>query len=95
MCQRDEWHCCVEQLKLIASDKFHKLHEPCKKQLMWMIQELIRARAKNVDTIFVGLLRHIAGGDYSPKNTQLAASLLKMLQDNKCAFLINLVISYV
>jgi hypothetical protein len=83
MCQRDDWDFCVGQLKRIALDKFHKLMEPCKKQLMWVLQELIRARAKNLDGVFSGLLRHVASGDYTPKNTQLAASLLKMLQDNK------------
>lgn len=83
MCQRDDWDFCVGQLKRIALDKFHKLMEPCKKQFMWVLQELIRARAKNLDGVFSGLLRHVASGDYTPKNTQLAASLLKMLQDNK------------
>jgi len=90
MCQRDDWDFCVGQLKRIALDKFHKLMEPCKKQFMWVLQELIRARAKNLDGVFSGLLRHVASGDYTPKNTQLAASLLKMLQDNKCVVLLAL-----
>jgi hypothetical protein len=88
MCQRDDWDFCVGQLKRIALDKFHKLMEPCKKQFMWVLQELIRARAKNLDGVFSGLLRHVASGDYTPKNTQLAASLLKMLQDNKYVVLL-------
>jgi len=83
MSQRDDWEFCVGQLNRLALEKFHKLIEPCKKQMMWILQELIRANAKNLEGVFAGLLRHVAGGDFSPKNTQLAASLLKTLQDHK------------
>ncbi len=80
---RDGFSFATTQLKRLALEKYHKLEEDSKKQLLWLVQELIKHKAPHVDGICSALLRQIATGDLSPKNTALTMAMLKILSENK------------
>lgn len=74
----------ISQVKRLILDKYPKIQDPSRRQLLWLVQELVRLKvADDVDSLCAALMRQIIGGDLSPKNIGLASSILKLLLDNK------------
>lgn len=80
---RDGFSLAVVELKRLILEKYHKMLDPARRQLFWLIQELVKLKVPEVDTLVAALLRHIIGGDLSSKNVALANSIFKLLQDHK------------
>eukprot|EP01117_Protostelium_nocturnum_P015802 TRINITY_DN6158_c0_g2_i1.p1 TRINITY_DN6158_c0_g2~~TRINITY_DN6158_c0_g2_i1.p1 ORF type:complete len:1108 (+),score=375.56 TRINITY_DN6158_c0_g2_i1:39-3362(+) len=86
---RDNFSFCLSQLKSLVHEKFPKLLENCRVQLLWILNRLISLRIPEVDELIVSLLRHISGGDNSLKNLWLIHNCLVMLGLNKETLLSN------
>lgn len=80
---RDGLSIVLAHLTQLVLDKYLKLSEVPRGQLLWLLRELIKASVTNVDNLCISLLRHAAGGDTSPKNLFLIEALLEIFQDNR------------
>lgn len=72
--------CHLNQLIL---ERYLRLNDTARSQLLWLLRELIRTSVANVDNLCLSLLRHAAGGDTSVKNIYLIDALLDVFQDNR------------
>ena len=73
----------LNYLTQLVVEKFPRLLDSVRSQLMWLIKELVRAHVTGTDTLIWNLMRQIAGGDVTPKNIWLAESLMDMLADQR------------
>ncbi|XP_035209460.1 integrator complex subunit 3-like isoform X2 [Stegodyphus dumicola] len=80
---RDGLSLVLNHLTQIILDKFNKLQESCRNQLIWLIKEMIKNSVTAVDGLCYHLLRQIAGGDLSAKNVWLAEALLDIFIENR------------
>ena len=80
---RDGFSLCVLELKRLILDKHHKLLDPAKKQLFWLLTELVKLKVTDVDTLIAAMMRHIVGGDVSGKNINFITAILRLLIDHK------------
>lgn len=67
----------------IIGERFSRLSESTRRQLLWLVRELVKTGINNVEGVVWCLLRQIAGGDVSPKNVWLAESLVDILRENR------------
>lgn len=73
---RDGLHAVTQNLSMLVADKYPKLSDMAKKQLLWLTKELIKNGVANVDSIMWCLLRQAAGGDVSQANMFLVEAIL-------------------
>lgn len=88
-------------LSILVAEKYLKLTEIARRQLLWLLRELVKNQVLNVDNIVWNVLRQASGGDVSQKNLILIDGLLDILIDHrawleKFPFLVGAVVySYV
>ncbi|XP_074594263.1 integrator complex subunit 3 [Brevipalpus obovatus] len=80
---RDGLGLIVTFINHIVLERYSKLQDVCRAQLIWVVRELIRNSIANTETTVINLLRQIAGGDVSAKNIWLAEKMIDLLQDNR------------
>ncbi|XP_058454591.1 integrator complex subunit 3 homolog isoform X2 [Malaya genurostris] len=66
----------TNNLAMLVAEKYQRLNDLPRKQLLWFLKELIRNRVSNVDNIVWNILRQASGGDISLKNISLVEGLL-------------------
>ncbi|KAF2364795.1 Integrator complex subunit 3 [Trinorchestia longiramus] len=74
---------CDSLITHIVTERFHRLLESTKKQVVWLVRHLVRSGVAQVEGVVWCLLRQVAGGDVSPRNIWLAESLCDMLKENR------------
>lgn len=57
-------------------------------QVVWLVRQLVHVGLAQVEGVVWCLLRQMAGGDVSPRNTWLAENLCDMLRENRCVLYI-------
>ncbi|XP_054715725.1 integrator complex subunit 3-like [Uloborus diversus] len=80
--QRDGLTLVLNQLTQIILEKFNKLQETSRNQLIWLVKEMVK-NSHAVDGLCYHLLRQIAGGDLSVKNMWLTETLLEIFIENR------------
>ncbi|XP_058820885.1 integrator complex subunit 3 homolog isoform X2 [Topomyia yanbarensis] len=65
------------------SEKYQRLNDIPRKQLLWFLKELIRNRVLNVDNIIWNILRQASGGDIGAKNIALVEGLLDIFIESR------------
>lgn len=80
---RDGLNLVLSHLTQIILEKFSKLQEACRNQLIWLIKEMVKNSLTAVDSLCYHLLRQIAGGDVSTKNIWLTEALLDIFIENR------------
>ncbi|KAM7285578.1 integrator complex subunit 3 [Ixodes scapularis] len=83
---RDGLQHLINTLSVLILEKYTKLLDTCRAQLIWLMKELIKNSVPGVDNLCQSLLRQIAGGDVSPKNIWLAEAMLDIFLENRQAF---------
>lgn len=73
----------TNNLAILVAEKYQKLNDIPRKQLLWFLNELIKNQALNVDTIVWNILRQASGGDISHKNIALVEGLLEIFIENR------------
>ncbi|KAM7285580.1 integrator complex subunit 3 [Ixodes scapularis] len=79
---RDGLQHLINTLSVLILEKYTKLLDTCRAQLIWLMKELIKNSVPGVDNLCQSLLRQIAGGDVSPKNIWLAEAMLDIFLEN-------------
>lgn len=98
---RDGMNMVVTNLTILVAEKYNKLTEVARRQLIWLLRELVKHQVLNVENIIWNCLRQAGGGDVSQKNLFLVESLLDIFIEYKSlvesqAFLVQTVVySYV
>ena len=80
---KDGLQCVLQELTRIVADKYLKLKETVRQQIIWFIREMIRNQVTAIDGVCWILMRQIAGGDLSQKNLWLADSLMDIFMENR------------
>ncbi|XP_028047540.1 integrator complex subunit 3 isoform X2 [Monomorium pharaonis] len=80
---RDGLSIVLLHLNQLVLEKYLKLTDITRSQLLWLLREMIRTSVTNVDNLCLSLLRHAAGGDISPRNLFLVDALLDIFQENR------------
>ncbi|GAM23549.1 hypothetical protein SAMD00019534_067240 [Acytostelium subglobosum LB1] len=80
---KDSLQFCCQQLKKLINDRFQKLNDFPRAQLLWLLSELISANHHDSEAIAALLMRHIYSGNTTPKNITLATNLLSIISTNK------------
>lgn len=64
-------------------EKYNKLTEISKKQLIWLLRELVKNQVQTVDNLVWNILRQASGGDISPKNLTLIEEMLDTFVEHR------------
>ncbi|XP_031782856.1 integrator complex subunit 3 isoform X2 [Nasonia vitripennis] len=80
---RDGLTVILAHLNQMVLEKYLRLNDLAKSQLLWLLREMIRTSVTNVDNLCLSLLRHAAGGDISQRNIFLIDALLDIFQENR------------
>ncbi|XP_014244621.1 integrator complex subunit 3 [Cimex lectularius] len=70
-------------LSQLILEKWGKLTDGVRTQLLWLVKEMIRNGVNGVENICWNLMRHMAGGDLSTKNVFLIENILDILIENR------------
>uniref|UniRef100_A0A3P9KN34 Integrator complex subunit 3 n=1 Tax=Oryzias latipes TaxID=8090 RepID=A0A3P9KN34_ORYLA len=80
---RDGMNVVLGKINQILMEKFLKLQDTPRTQLVWLVRELVKSGVIGADGVIMTLLKQIAGGDISTKNLWLAENVLDILLDQK------------
>lgn len=80
---RDGMSIVLGKINQILMEKFLKLQDQPRTQMVWLVRELVKTGVMGADGVVMTLLKQIAGGDVSSKNLWLAESVLDILLDQK------------
>ncbi|XP_051175718.1 integrator complex subunit 3 isoform X1 [Leptopilina boulardi] len=80
---KDGLNIVLSHLNQLVLERYLRLNDVARNQLLWLLREMIRNSVVSVDTLCLSLLRHAAGGDTSPRNLFLVDALLDVFQDNR------------
>lgn len=73
----------INNLAMLVAEKYQRLNDVPRKQLLWFLRELIRNQVLNVDNLVWNILRQASGGDISPKNIALVDGLLDIFIEHR------------
>ncbi|XP_041099036.1 integrator complex subunit 3, partial [Polyodon spathula] len=80
---RDGMNIVLIKINQILMEKFLKLQDTCRTQLVWLVKELVKSAVLGADGVCMTLMKQIAGGDVSPKNIWLAENVLDILVEQR------------
>lgn len=80
---RDGMNVILVKINQIFMEKFLKLQDVCRTQLVWLVRELVKSGVIGADGVLMTLMKQIAGGDISSKNLWLAENVLDILVDQR------------
>lgn len=83
MVNRDSLNSVLSRLNMILLDKYSKLDDGPRMQVLWFLNELVKINILGSDGLCMSLMKQIIGGDISHKNIWLAESLLNILANNR------------
>ncbi|XP_048881493.1 integrator complex subunit 3 isoform X1 [Brienomyrus brachyistius] len=80
---RDGMNVVLIKINQILMEKFLKLQDVCRSQLVWLVRELVKSGVIGADGVLMTLMKQIAGGDISTKNLWLAENVLDILVEQR------------
>lgn len=83
MVLREGFSIVLVHLSQLVVEKWLRMLDTTRTQLLWMMRELIRAGAVGVDNVCYNLMRQAAGGDISHRNILLIDYMLDIFVENR------------
>lgn len=80
---RDGLQSVITHLQQFSLEKWSRLLDVPRKQLLWIIREMVHNNIAGIDNLCWNLMRNAAGGDISPTNIALIEYLLDLYQDHR------------
>ncbi|XP_037957894.1 integrator complex subunit 3 homolog isoform X2 [Teleopsis dalmanni] len=80
---RDGMNALVTHLTMLIAEKYSKLTEVARRQMIWLLRELVKHQVLNIENIIWNCLRQAGGGDNSPKNLLWVEGLLDIFIDHR------------
>jgi integrator complex subunit 3 len=82
---RDGLTLVLNHLTQLILERYLRLTDTVRTQVLWLVREMIRNAVTNVDNLCWNLMRHAAGGDVSSRNIMLVEALLDIYKENRYA----------
>jgi hypothetical protein len=77
----------IANILSIITENYSRMLDTPRQQLVWLIRELVKARAVHFEKVLLQMLRNIITGNCSEKNIWLAESMLDILSDEiECVY---------
>nr|XP_021154914.1 integrator complex subunit 3 isoform X2 [Columba livia] len=73
----------LNKINHILMEKYLKLQDTCRTQLVWLLRELVKSGVLGADGVCMTFMKQIAGGDVTAKNIWLAESVLEILTEQR------------
>ncbi|KAJ7307288.1 hypothetical protein JRQ81_009293, partial [Phrynocephalus forsythii] len=73
----------LTKMNQILMEKYLKLQDTCRTQMVWLLREMVRSGVLGSDGICMTFMKQIAGGDVTAKNIWLAENILDMLTEQR------------
>lgn len=86
MVLREGFSIVLGHLNHLVMEKWLRMTDIARSQLLWMMRELIRAGVTGIDNVCYNLMRQAAGGDISPRNIVLIDYMLDIFMENRLVF---------
>nr|XP_009861046.1 integrator complex subunit 3-like isoform X2 [Ciona intestinalis] len=83
MVNRDSLNCVLLHMNIIIIEKFRKLTDAARMQVLWIVNELVRTSANGSENLCIALMKQIVGGGTSAKNVWMCENVLDMLINNQ------------
>ncbi|XP_041430532.1 integrator complex subunit 3 isoform X2 [Xenopus laevis] len=80
---RDGMNIVLNKINQLLMEKYLKLQDTCRTQLLWLVRELVKGGVLGADGVCMTFMKQIAGGDISAKNIWLAEGVLDILMEQK------------
>ncbi|KAB0396315.1 hypothetical protein E2I00_015550, partial [Balaenoptera physalus] len=80
---RDGMNIVLNKINQILMEKYLKLQDTCRTQLVWLVRELVKSGVLGADGVCMTFMKQIAGGDVTAKNIWLAESVLDILMEQR------------
>ncbi|XP_019476854.1 integrator complex subunit 3-like isoform X2 [Meleagris gallopavo] len=80
---RDGMNIVLNKINQILMEKYLKLQDTCRTQLVWLLRELVKSGVLGADGVCMTFMKQIAGGDVTAKNIWLAENVLEILTEQR------------
>ncbi|KAG1669362.1 Integrator complex subunit 3 [Nymphon striatum] len=80
---RDSLGLAINVTNHIILEKFLRLNDTARQQMVWFVKEMVKNSVISVHTSVQNLMKQIAGGDISSRNVWLAEAVLDILSTNR------------
>ncbi|XP_050400889.1 integrator complex subunit 3 [Patella vulgata] len=80
---RDGLNTVLLKTNQIIFEKWLKLYDTVRAQILWLCRELIKNNVQGADSVCFVVLRQISGGDISSKNVYLCESVVDMFYEHR------------
>ncbi|CAM5174588.1 unnamed protein product [Eretmochelys imbricata] len=80
---RDGMNIVLNKINQILMEKYLKLQDACRTQLVWLLRELVKSGVLGADGVCMTFMKQIAGGDVTAKNIWLAENVLEILTEQR------------
>ncbi|NXH28099.1 INT3 protein, partial [Myiagra hebetior] len=80
---RDGMNIVLNKINHILMEKYPKLQDTCRSQLVWLLRELVKSGVLGADGVCMTFMKQIAGGDVTAKNIWLAENVLEILTEQR------------
>uniref|UniRef100_A0A8C5SSF8 Integrator complex subunit 3 n=1 Tax=Laticauda laticaudata TaxID=8630 RepID=A0A8C5SSF8_LATLA len=80
---RDGLSTILTKMNQILMEKYLKLQDTCRTQLVWLLREMVRNGIIGIDGNCMTFMKQIAGGDVTSKNIWLAENILDILTEQR------------
>nr|XP_042699107.1 integrator complex subunit 3 [Chrysemys picta bellii] len=80
---RDGMNIVLNKINQILMEKYLKLQDACRTQLVWLLRELVKSGVLGADGVCMTFMKQIAGGDVTAKNIWLAENVLDILTEQR------------
>ncbi|KAL8184577.1 UNVERIFIED_CONTAM: Integrator complex subunit 3 [Gekko kuhli] len=73
----------LAKMNQVVMDKYQKLQDTPRVQIVWLVRELVRSGVLGSDGICMTFMKQIAGGDVTAKNIWLTESILDIFMEQR------------
>lgn len=80
---RDGLVLAQHHLTQLVAERWTRLTDVVRSQLIWVVREMIRNGVAGVESLLWNAMRHMAGGDVTQRNLTLVEAILDMLIENR------------
>lgn len=80
---RDGLVLAQHHLTQLVAERWSRLTDGVRAQLLWLVREMIKNGVSGVESLLWNTMRHMAGGDVTPRNLNLVETILDMLIENR------------
>lgn len=83
MIQRDNFACCVKELTHICIEKYPRLSDASRQNLVWLLREMVGLHVADIDAVLLALMRQMTGGDCRERNISVVSGVVSIFSEHR------------